>query len=44
MSDAINDLIRQARRHEDVKIEEIRAMLIEAEESLETHGHSNSYQ
>ena len=40
MSDAVNDLIRQARRQEDEKIEKIRTMLIEAEESLEKHGHS----
>ncbi len=40
MSDAINDLIRQARRQEDEKFEKLRAMLIEAEESLEKHGHS----
>ncbi len=40
MSDAVNDLIRQARRHEDEKIEKIRAMLIEAEQSVEKYGHS----
>lgn len=40
MSDTINDLIRQARRRENGKIEEIRAMLIEAEEGLEKYGHS----
>ena len=40
MSDAVNDLIRQVRRQEDEKIEKIRAMLIESEESLEKHGHS----
>ena len=40
MSDAVNDLIRQARRQEDQKIEKIRAMLIKAEESLEEHGYS----
>lgn len=41
MSDAVNDLIRQARRHEDEKIEKIRAMLIEAEQSVEKYGHNN---
>ncbi len=40
MSDAVNDLIRQARRQEDEKIEKIRAMLIKAEESVEKYGHS----
>ena len=40
MSDAVNDLIRQARRQEDQKIEKISAMLIKAEESLEEHGYS----
>ena len=40
MSDAVNDLIRQARRQEDQRIEKIRAMLIKAEESLEEHGYS----
>lgn len=37
MSDAVNDLIKQARCQED---EKICAMLIKAEESLEKHGHS----
>ena len=40
VSDAINDLIRQARRREVEKIEKIRAMLIEAEESVEKYGYS----
>ena len=40
MSDAVNDLIRQARRREDQKIEKIRVMLIKAEESLEEHEYS----
>ena len=40
MSDAVNDLIRQARRQEDEKVEKIRAMLIKAEQSLEKYGHS----
>ena len=40
MSDAVNDLIRQARREEDKKIEKIRAMLIEAEDSVEKYGYS----
>ena len=40
MSDAVNGLIRQARRQEDQKIEKISAMLIKAEESLEEHGYS----
>lgn len=41
VSDAVNDLIRQARRQEDQQIEKIRSMLIEAEESLEKYGHSD---
>ena len=40
ISDAVNDLIRQARRQEDQRVEKIRAMLIKAEESLEEHGYS----
>lgn len=41
VSDAINDLIRQARRKENDHIQKIRALLIEAENSLETQGYSN---
>jgi antitoxin ParD1/3/4 len=33
MTDAVNDLIRQARRNEEAHIEKIRAMLIEGEAS-----------
>jgi len=40
MSDAVNDLIRQARRQENDQLGKIRSMLIEAEKSLELHGHS----
>ena len=40
MSDAVNDVIRQIRRQEEKKIEKIRAMLIEAEQSVEKYGHS----
>ena len=40
MSDAVNDLIRQARRQENEKVEKIRAMLIESEESLNKYGHN----
>lgn len=45
VSDALNDLIRQARRDEAKKREEqnidkIRAMLIEAEQSIQEHGYS----
>ena len=38
ISDAINDLIRQARRKEDEKIEKIQAMLIEAEKNIGQNG------
>lgn len=41
VSDAINDLIRQARRKENDHIQKIRALLIEAENSLEKQGYSN---
>ncbi len=40
MTDAVNDLIRQARRKEEVRIEKIRALLIEGEESIKQHGYS----
>ena len=40
MSDAVNDVIRQIRRQEEKKVEKIRAMLIEAEQSVEKYGHS----
>lgn len=40
MSDAVNDLIRQARRKEEEKNDRVRAMLIEAEESLKHQGYS----
>lgn len=40
-SDAVNDLIEQARCQENEKIEKIRAMVIEVEESIEKCGHSN---
>ncbi|TPE50333.1 CopG family transcriptional regulator [Maribrevibacterium harenarium] len=39
-SDAINDLIRQARREESQHIDKVRSLLIEAEESLSRHGYS----
>ena len=39
-SDAINDLIRQARRRENVQIEELRVLLIEAEKSIAQQGYS----
>jgi antitoxin ParD1/3/4 len=42
MSDAVNDLIRQARRQENEKLENIRAMLIEAEESIKHYGYSEA--
>jgi antitoxin ParD1/3/4 len=40
MTDAVNDLIRQARRKEEARIEKIRALLIEGEESIKQHGYS----
>ena len=40
MSDAVNDLIRQARRGEDEKVEQIRIMLMEAEENITKYGSS----
>lgn len=40
MTDAVNDLIRQARRKEEAHIEKIRALLIEGEESIEQYGYS----
>jgi len=40
VSDAVNDLIRQARRKENEQIEKIRALLIEAEKSIEEQGYS----
>lgn len=40
MSDAVNDLIQQVRCQENEKIETLRLMLIEAEEGVEQHGHS----
>lgn len=41
VSDAINDLIRQARRKENDHIQKIRELLIEAENSLGKQGYSN---
>lgn len=40
ISDAINDLIRQARRKEYAQTEKIRMLLIEAEKSIEEEGYS----
>lgn len=40
VNDALNDLIRQARRRENEQIEKIRELLIEAEKSIEERGHS----
>jgi antitoxin ParD1/3/4 len=40
VNDALNDLIRQARRRENEQIEKIRTLLIEAEKSIEERGHS----
>jgi len=40
VSDAINDLIRQARRKENEQTEKIRTLLIEAEKSIEEQGYS----
>lgn len=40
MTDAVNDLIRQARRHDEERLERIRDMLIAGEKSIEKHGHS----
>ena len=39
-SEVVNDLIRQARRNEQVALEGIRAGLIKAESSIEQHGYS----
>jgi antitoxin ParD1/3/4 len=41
ITDAINDLIRQARRKEEERLENVRAMLVDAEESIRTGGYSN---
>lgn len=40
MSDALSDLIRHARRQEGDRVDAVRAMLIEAEQSLGEHGYS----
>ncbi|MDY0213257.1 MAG: hypothetical protein RBR06_09655 [Desulfuromonadaceae bacterium] len=40
VSDAINDLIRHARRKENEQTEKIRTLLIEAEKSIEERGYS----
>ena len=40
MSDAVNDLKRQARRREGDEIGNIRAMLVEADESAKKDRHS----
>jgi antitoxin ParD1/3/4 len=40
VSDAINDLIRHARRKENEQTEKISRLLIEAEKSIEEHGYS----
>ncbi len=40
VNDALNDLIRQARRRENEQIEKIRTLLIEAEKSIEERGYS----
>lgn len=39
-SDAINDVIRQARRKENEQIDTVRALLIEAEKTIERQGYS----
>jgi antitoxin ParD1/3/4 len=41
ITDAINDLIRQARRKEEAHLERVRAMLAEAEQSVKNHGYSD---
>lgn len=40
MSDALNDLVRQARRQEAEKAQALQAMLMEAEQSIQQQGHS----
>lgn len=40
VSDAINDLIRHARRKEHEQTDKTRALLIEAEKSIEERGYS----
>lgn len=40
MSDAVNDLIRQARRKEEENLDKIRTLLMEAERGLGSHGYS----
>ena len=42
MSDAVNDLVRQARRQEGDMIEKIRAILIEEEKNHKTYALNNS--
>lgn len=42
MTDVINDLIRQARRKEEERLDKIRGLLIEAEESVNARGYSNA--
>ncbi len=39
VTEAVNDLIRQARRQTE-QIDRVRTLLIEAEESVRTRGHS----
>ena len=41
ISDALNDLIRQARRSENAQTEKIRKLLIEAENSINEQGYSS---
>jgi antitoxin ParD1/3/4 len=40
MTDAVNDLIRQARRNEEAYLERVRSLLIEGENSIKNHGYS----
>lgn len=42
VTDVINDLIRQARRKEEERLDKIRDLLIEAEDSVKTRGYSSS--
>lgn len=42
VTDVINDLIRQARRKEEERLDKIRDLLIEAEESVKARGYSSS--
>ena len=41
ITDAINDLIRQARRKEEYRLDKVRVLLTEAEQSVKDLGYSN---